>query len=56
MSSADLVHRNGLGVGVVLFDEGRDLSTYLRHAAVDAAPDFALGDEGNETFDLIEPG
>jgi hypothetical protein len=27
-----------------------------RYAAIDAAPDFALGDECKETFDLIEPG
>ncbi|WP_157083403.1 hypothetical protein ACNJX9_35940 [Bradyrhizobium sp. DASA03076] len=56
MASADLVHREWAGVGVVLFEEGRDLSTSFRHAAVDAAPDFALGDDGSETFDLIEPG
>jgi hypothetical protein len=32
------------------------ISARRSHAAIDAAPDLALVDEGKEAFDLIEPG
>src|ERR1700726_1514133 len=38
------------------FDEGSDVGAERGDAAIDAEADFALGDEGKETLDLIEPG
>src|SRR5258708_503306 len=38
------------------FDEGSDVGAERCDAAIDAAADFALGDEGKEALDLIEPG
>lgn len=37
-------------------DEGSDVGAERSHTAIDAAAYFALGDEGKEALDLIEPG
>src|SRR5688572_7968079 len=37
------------------FDEGSDVSAKRGDTAINAAADFALGDEGKEALDLIEP-
>jgi hypothetical protein len=44
----------GFGVGVVGLDERHDVGTQGHDAAVDSAPDLALGDEGEEALDLVE--
>ena len=46
----------GLGVAIVAFDEGSDIGSERGDATIDAAADFALGDQGKEALDLIEPG
>ena len=39
-----------------MVDEGGDVGAQGRDAAMDAAPDLALGDQSEEALDLIEPG
>src|SRR6516164_5712351 len=46
----------GLGIGVVMTDEVHDVGAQSLDAAIDAAPDLLVGDEGEEALDLIEPG
>jgi hypothetical protein len=46
----------GLRGGVVLLEEGHDVGAQGSDAAIDAAPDLALGDERKEALDLVEPG
>ena len=56
MSSADLIHRNGLGACVVLVDEGCNRLVQGGDAAVDAAAQLLFGQQGEEPLDLVEPG
>src|SRR6185437_2936267 len=45
-----------LGIGVVMTDEVHNVGAQSLDAAIDAAPDLFVGDEREETLDLIEPG
>jgi hypothetical protein len=45
-----------LRVGVVVLDECGDVGAQGGDASVDAAADPALGDEGDEPLDLVQPG
>ena len=56
MSSADLVQRNGLGSALCLVDEGGDGGVQGGDAAMDAAADLLVGEQGEEALDLVEPG
>lgn len=38
------------------FQEGTDRLLQILDAAVDAALDLALGQQGKEAFDLVKPG
>ena len=40
----------------MVVDECGDIGAECRDAALDPSPDPALGDEGEEALDLIEPG
>ena len=40
----------------MLIEEGPDVGAQCGDAAIDSTPDLALCDEGEEAFDLIEPG
>ena len=46
----------GLRRCVVVDDKGSDCLLQLLDAAVNAAPDLSLGQEGEPALDLVEPG
>ena len=48
MSSADLVQRNGFGSALCVVDEGGDVGAQGSDAAIDAAPDLALGERAKK--------
>jgi len=58
--SKDVIGRLGpfewLGIGVVMTDEVHNVGAQSLDAAIDAAPDLFVGDEREETLNLIEPG
>src|SRR6516225_6346025 len=58
--SKDVIGRLGpfewLGIGVVMTDEVHNIGAQSLDAAIDAAPDLFVGDEREETLNLIEPG
>ena len=56
MSSADLVQRKGFGSALCWSMKAVMSASSADDAAMDAAPDLALGDEREEALDLIEPG
>lgn len=43
------------GIGIVSVDERSDVSSEGGDAAIDAAPDLLIGEEREETLDLVEP-
>ena len=45
----------GLGAGVMGVDEGANVGLKLGGRAVDPAPELALGQEGEEALDLVDP-
>lgn len=53
--SQDVVGRfgpaEGLWIGIVVIDEGGDVSAQRDHAAIDSPPDPAFGDESEEALD-----
>lgn len=55
ISSADLVQQKGR-VGVVRLNEGLDIGLELGCGAMDPAPELALGEQGEEALELIDPG
>ena len=56
MSSAVLVQRKGLGVGVGGLDVAMDGGLELGDGAMDAAAQGALGEQGEQALDLVDPG
>tara|TARA_R110002111_G_scaffold41666_1_gene77136 strand:- start:23 stop:187 length:165 start_codon:yes stop_codon:yes gene_type:complete len=45
----------GFGISVMLIDKAGDCGMESVKATMDAAPDLALGDQGEEALDLINP-
>lgn len=54
MSSADLVHLNGLG-SALCRSMNEDVRPEAGYAAIEAAPDLFIGEEREEALDLVEP-
>ena len=55
MSSAVLVQRNGFGSALVAVDVGVDGLFQLGDGAEHTTPQGALGEQGEEALDLIDP-
>ena len=56
ISSADFVHRNGLGCSFVDVQVPADRRLQGHHGAVAATPQLVLRQTGEETLHQIEPG
>lgn len=54
MSSADLVHRNGLG-SALCRSMNEAISAKGGYAATDTAPDLLIRKKREEALDLVEP-